>query len=308
MDDAVQSTLVFVDAVKIKQLRKAVLESVVKDCDKKIEEGVVKRCKNESPYMAGIIADEYRWSYATGFARGYSETSFKHFNISFEQLKREVLFQMVKQDVLPLCRACEEVGQSEQDFTSDMYDYLLSNVPAIATFDDVLAAIDYITFGYAERIEKEHYFVRLISHWLKAAPEWQGEILDAWLWDDAASCFSARGEFAGLMSIDIVARDTHGEYQAIGCKVCKTHDSLYAGNIAPFLAASAKMFSDPQTGKLMSFSNRLYIATTSRVTSDAECLAQNQQPPVKLITRATLESSAVAWQRLFNEAFRPLHS
>ena len=254
-----------------------------------------------------IIADRYRWSYVTGFAEGYAETHFRYFNISFEQLRREVLFEMVKKDILPLFCACEETGQSEQDFTSDMYNYLLSNIPTVATFDDALEAIDYIAFGDVCRVEKEKYFVRLMCHWLKATPEWQGEILDAWLWSDASSFFPAREQFAGLTAIDIVARDSRGGYQAIGCKVSKSTERVYAGDIAGFLATSAKMFSDPQTGERVSFSNRLYITTTSHITADAECLAQNQQPPFKIVSRADLENSPVTWQKIFYEAFRPRH-
>ena len=98
-----------------------------------------------------------------------------------------------------------------------------------------------------------------------------------------------------------MAQDIHGGYWAIGCKVYQEREPLYADDIACFLATSSKMFSDPfsnpqmdpQAGKQMSFSNRLYIATTSHITADIECLVQNQQPPFTIITRADLESSPV---------------
>ena len=53
MSDDVQSTLVVVDEAKLKQMRKALLESVLKDCERRIEKKVSERYKNETPYNCG---------------------------------------------------------------------------------------------------------------------------------------------------------------------------------------------------------------------------------------------------------------
>ena len=144
--------------------------------------------------------------------------------------------------------------------------------------------------------EKGTQFERLMRAWLKTDARYAHLFEHVWLWEE----FPSRKDFGGQdTGIDLVAKTHEGDYWAIQCK-CYAEDTVIdKAAVDSFLATSSRTFTNEVTFQTTSFAHRLWIATTSHWSSNAEEVIQNQQPPVSRVNLYDLDHSAVDWSKIF---------
>lgn len=144
--------------------------------------------------------------------------------------------------------------------------------------------------------EKGTQFERLMRAWLKTDARYAHLFEHVWLWEE----FPSRKDFGGQdTGIDLVAKTHEGDYWAIQCK-CYAEDTVIdKAAVDSFLATSSRTFTNEVTLQTTSFAHRLWIATTSHWSSNAEEVIQNQQPPVSRVNLYDLDHSAVDWSKIF---------
>ena len=106
---------------------------------------------------------------------------------------------------------------------------------------------------------------------------------DVWLWND---CPYTHGHDIG---IDLVARDTFGDFHAVQCKCYAPGTSVSMEDVSQFLAASGKTF--VVDSKPKQFVSRIFVSTSDSFSSNAEEAIQDQNPPVTRIGLADLRQS-----------------
>jgi hypothetical protein len=144
--------------------------------------------------------------------------------------------------------------------------------------------------------EKGTQFERLMRAWLKTDARYAHLFEHVWLWEE----FPSRKDFGGQdTGIDLVAKTHEGDYWAIQCK-CYAEDTVIdKAAVDSFLATSSRTFTNEVTFQTTSFAHRLWIATTSHWSSNAEETIQNQRPPVSRVNLYDLDHSAVDWSKIF---------
>lgn len=144
--------------------------------------------------------------------------------------------------------------------------------------------------------EKGTQFERLMRAWLKTDARYAHLFEHVWLWEE----FPSRKDFGGQdTGIDLVAKTHEGDYWAIQCK-CYAEDTVIdKAAVDSFLATSSRTFPNEVTFQTTSFAHRLWIATTSHWSSNAEETIQNQRPPVSRVNLYDLDHSAVDWSKIF---------
>lgn len=144
--------------------------------------------------------------------------------------------------------------------------------------------------------EKGTQFERLMRAWLKTDARYAHLFEHVWLWEE----FRSRKDFGGQdTGIDLVAKTHEGDYWAIQCK-CYAEDTVIdKAAVDSFLATSSRTFTNEVTLQTTSFAHRLWIATTSHWSSNAEEAIQNQRPPVSRVNLYDLDHSAVDWSKIF---------
>lgn len=144
--------------------------------------------------------------------------------------------------------------------------------------------------------EKGTQFERLMRAWLKTDARYAHLFEHVWLWEE----FPSRKDFGGQdTGIDLVAKTHEGDYWAIQCK-CYAEDTVIdKAAVDSFLATSSRTFTNEVTLQTTSFAHRLWIATTSHWSSNAEEAIQNQRPPVSRVNLYDLDHSAVDWSKIF---------
>lgn len=144
--------------------------------------------------------------------------------------------------------------------------------------------------------EKGTQFERLMRAWLKTDARYAHLFEHVWLWEE----FPSRKDFGGQdTGIDLVAKTHEGDYWAIQCK-CYAEDTVIdKAAVDSFLATSSRTFTNEVTFQTTSFAHRLWIATTSHWSSNAEEAIQNQLPPVSRVNLYDLDHSAVDWSKIF---------
>ena len=144
--------------------------------------------------------------------------------------------------------------------------------------------------------EKGTQFERLMRAWLKTDARYAHLFEHVWLWEE----FPSRKDFGGQdTGIDLVAKTHEGDYWAIQCK-CYAEDTVIdKAAVDSFLATSSRTFTNEVTLQTTSFAHRLWIATTSHWSSNAEEAIQNQLPPVSRVNLYDLDHSAVDWSKIF---------
>ena len=106
---------------------------------------------------------------------------------------------------------------------------------------------------------------------------------DVWLWSE---CPYSHGHDIG---VDLVARDTFGDFHAVQCKCYAPGTSVSMEDVAQFLAASGKTFYVDCKPK--QFASRILVSTSDSFNSNAEAAIQNQNPPVTRIGLADLKKT-----------------
>lgn len=144
--------------------------------------------------------------------------------------------------------------------------------------------------------EKGTQFERLMRAWLKTDARYAHLFEHVWLWEE----FPSRKDFGGQdTGIDLVAKTHEGDYWAIQCKCYAENTVIDKPAVDSFLATSSRTFPNEVTFQTTSFAHRLWIATTSHWSSNAEETIQNQRPPVSRVNLYDLDHSAVDWSKIF---------
>lgn len=159
------------------------------------------------------------------------------------------------------------------------------------TFQDVLNIFRSKSFS---EHDKGTQFERLMRSWLLSDPRYN-MLTEVWLWEN----FPGRKDFGGKdTGIDLVAKTESGECWAVQCKCYSENAVIDKPAVDSFLATSSRTFIDETSFQTVSFSKRLWIATTNRWGNNAEEAIKNQQPPVSRVGLFDLEHSSVDWEKL----------
>ena len=105
------------------------------------------------------------------------------------------------------------------------------------------------------------------------------------------------------IGIDLVATDLQNNentYVAIQCKCY--NGKIYEKDLSTFLSASSKSF-ELNNGEKIKFSKRLVVYVADELSSNAEKILQNQEPPVTLISQYELQNSQIDWSKFNDENF-----
>lgn len=137
-------------------------------------------------------------------------------------------------------------------------------------------------------------FERLMKLWLLSDPKYT--ILEkVWLWEE----FPSKADFGGKdIGIDLVARTYNGEFWAIQCKFYADTTTIDKPEVDSFLATSSKTFKHPESFEITRFSQRVWISTTNKWSSNAQEAIKNQTPPLIRINPSELDQSPVDWNSL----------
>lgn len=159
------------------------------------------------------------------------------------------------------------------------------------TFQDILAK--YRAVSFSER-DKGDRFERLMQAFLQTVPWYAGTFRHVWLWREFPYKRNLGGKDTG---IDLVAQTVEGDFWAIQCKCYAETASIDKPAVDSFLATSSKRFVNDQQ-QTTSFALRLWISTTNKWGGEAENAIRHQEPPVRRISLADLESAPVDWAAL----------
>ena len=164
-------------------------------------------------------------------------------------------------------------------------------------FKDVLCK--YREISFSER-DKGDRFERLMKAYFLTDPQYTSTIEKVWLWSE----FPARDNFGWKdIGIDLVAYTFNGEFWAIQCKFYDEKTSIDKASVDSFLSTSGRTFKNPYVEETIKFSNRLWISTTDKWSSNAEETLKNQTPPVQRINLHNLEEAPVKWEELDRGVF-----
>ena len=139
-------------------------------------------------------------------------------------------------------------------------------------------------------------FEKFIRQYL-LSKAYAGTFTDVWLWGDFPYW---KGHDVG---IDLVARDTFGEFTAVQCKCYRPGNPVSKENVDTFLSASGKSFQ--VDGHPTRFSQRLLVSTNDNWSAHAEDAIENQNPPVTRIGLAQLRQSIEAAGGFDFDTMRP---
>lgn len=132
-------------------------------------------------------------------------------------------------------------------------------------------------------------FERLIASYLLADPKFDFD--QVWLWGEWPLRWGAD------TGIDLVAQErSTGDYWAIQCKFFLPEHSLQKADIDSFFTASGKRFAT--TGREASFTARLIVTTTEKISSHAEDSFADQGISTTRLTIRDLRESPVDWSRV----------
>jgi predicted helicase len=153
----------------------------------------------------------------------------------------------------------------------------------------------YRSVSYSER-NKGDRFERLIQAYLLTDPQYAHSLKKVWLWNE----FPFKKDLGGLdTGIDLVALTVNGEYWAIQCKCYDETASIDKPSVDSFLSTSSREFSDDNQSGIR-FSQRYWISTTNKWSSNATDAIKNQNPPVTRISLSHLQEAPVDWEKLEN--------
>ena len=147
------------------------------------------------------------------------------------------------------------------------------------TLDDFLKEIREKAYHRADLGRKFETFVRAYL----LSPAYAGRFTDVWLWDEFPH---GKGHDVG---IDLVARDTFGEFTAIQCKCYRPGTAVKKEDVDTFLSASGKTFQ--VDGRPTRFSQRILVSTNDNWSVHADEAIRDQNPPVARIGLSQLRQA-----------------
>lgn len=151
----------------------------------------------------------------------------------------------------------------------------------------------YRKLSTSERNKGER-FERLMQGFLLTDPLYANKFKNVWLWSE----FPSKGDLGSIDSgIDLVALTHEGDYWAVQCKFYDERTYIDKGSVDSFLSTSSRSFLD-QDNKTIHFSERLWISTSEKWSSNAEEVLKNQSIPFNRIGRKNLEESIIDWEKL----------
>ncbi|HUD81077.1 MAG TPA: type ISP restriction/modification enzyme [Patescibacteria group bacterium] len=159
------------------------------------------------------------------------------------------------------------------------------------TFDDILEK--YRTISTSER-DKGDRFEKLMRSYLLTDPLYRNKFDDVWLWNDFPGRRNLGTKDTG---IDLVAKTFDGDYWAIQCKCYQDTTYIDKPHVDTFLSTSSRKFND-DNHELVGFSNRLWISTTNKWSTNASGALENQHPPVSRINLYDLQEAPIDWKAL----------
>ena len=150
-------------------------------------------------------------------------------------------------------------------------------------------ALNYIRESTATEYGKGYEFERLMKQYLSVDPLYKERFTDVYLWKEWAAL---RTEYDGVdIGIDLVARESNGEYCAIQCKCFAEDTRVTKPQIDSFVAASA--------GKL--FTKRILVHTGSELGTNVRRTIEPLGPNFQVIGYGHLASRPVDWPDLRHE-------
>jgi len=159
------------------------------------------------------------------------------------------------------------------------------------TFTQILQKYKEASFSKRDQGDR---FERLMQGYLKTDPFYADRFQKVWLWNE----FPYRDQLGGKdIGIDLVAKQKSGEYWAIQCKFYDESHYISKKDIDTFLSTSGRTFRD-ESDQEQSFSQKLFISTTDRWSSNADQTLKNQSPPVIRLNLQGLKDSIVSWDKL----------
>lgn len=160
------------------------------------------------------------------------------------------------------------------------------------TFDEILNLFREYS---ATELEKGHKFEQLIQRWLLSDPRYSNTVKRVWLWNE----FPAKAEFGTHdLGIDLVAETDQKEFWAIQCKCYREDAVIDMPKVDSFISQATRTFTHPDTKKKISFSEMIWVSTTSKWNPHAEQKIQNQLIPFTRINQFELRNAAVDWEKL----------
>lgn len=152
---------------------------------------------------------------------------------------------------------------------------------------------EYRKKSFSER-DKGFRFECLMQAYLQTDPIYAPQFKNVWLWND----FPFRKDFGGSdVGIDLVVLTHSGDYWAIQCKCFDDNTYIDKPAVDSFITTSGRSFKDNQL-KSVQFSQRLWISTTNKWSSNATDAISGQNPPVTRINLHDLETASVDWAKL----------
>lgn len=160
------------------------------------------------------------------------------------------------------------------------------------TFDEILNLFREYS---ATELEKGHKFEQLIQRWLLSDPRYSNTVKRVWLWNE----FPAKAEFGTQdLGIDLVAETDQKEFWAIQCKCYREDAVIDMPKVDSFISQATRTFTHPDTKEKISFSEMIWVSTTSKWNPHAEQKIQNQLIPFTRINQFELRNTAVDWEKL----------
>lgn len=164
----------------------------------------------------------------------------------------------------------------------------------IMTFKDVLELFRRESFSEREKGAK---FEKLIKRWLQSDPRYKDKLQKVWMWED----FPSKNDLGSKdLGIDLVAKTDLGDYWAIQCKCYDSDKVIDKPMLDSFIATAHRKFKDELTLQETSFSNLIWVSTTSHWNNNAEESLKNQDIPITRINAYELEASPVDWEKIVN--------
>jgi predicted helicase len=160
------------------------------------------------------------------------------------------------------------------------------------TFKEVLELFRRESFSEREKGAK---FEKLIKRWLQSDPRYKDKLQKVWMWDE----FPSKSDLGSKdLGIDLVAKTDIGDYWAIQCKCYDSDKVIDKPMLDSFIATAHRKFKDELTLQETSFSNLIWVSTTSHWNNNAEESLKNQDIPITRINTYELEASPVDWEKI----------
>ena len=142
---------------------------------------------------------------------------------------------------------------------------------------------------YPDPRERGRQFEPLVAQVLRTDSQFRNRFRTVWRWNEWP------GRDGGDYGIDIVAEGHDGDLTAIQCKCYDPSSTLYANDLATFLANTQQRFSA-----------RMVVSTVSDWSKNLLQLINRQAPPVQRLDLFGLEATTIDWDAYLEDEAAPL--